>query len=128
MPAVTWNKRLYGGLAVSNLMHSVPVATITYETDVAPHLQRALMYRRLRKQRWQTLQEHDYEHYDAYDPYRDDAYDPYCWAKTAGFFDLLIGLIAVAFFFIADSEIFSLFKLGRLHGAPTGHARSYNIR
>ena len=83
MPAVTWNGRLRGGLTVSNFFHVVPVATITYETDVAPHLQRALMYRHLREQRWQVLHQHDYERYDAYDPYRDDAYDPYSWAKTA---------------------------------------------
>jgi len=111
MPAVTWNRRLCGGLAVSNLIHGVPVATITYETDVAPHLQRGLMYRRLRMQRWQALHAHDYDRYDDYDPYR--------WAKTGQFFNLLAEVIAIACF-AAGSEIFRWLKLDRLHGAP-GH-------
>jgi hypothetical protein len=36
-----------------------PVATITYKADVAPHLERGMMYRRMRMQRWQALHKHD---------------------------------------------------------------------
>jgi hypothetical protein len=35
------------------------VALITYQSDVAPHLKRGLMYRRLRIHRWDALHEHD---------------------------------------------------------------------
>ena len=85
------------------------MATITYETDVAPHLQRGLMYRRLRMQRWQVLHERDYEDYDEYDPYR--------WAKTGLPLGLFVEVVAVVSF-AAGSEIFSWLKLDRLHGAP----------
>ncbi len=86
------------------------MATITYVTDVAPHLQRALMYRRLRMQRLLALHEHDYERFD------EDDYDPYRWAKTGHRFSLLVDVVAIACFAAGDM-IFRWLKLDRLHGA-----------
>jgi hypothetical protein len=92
-------------LVLSHFIHGVPVAVITYGTDVAPHLQRALAYRRLRIQRWQALHRHDSKIYDAVDSSR--------WAETGQFFNLLIEVIAVAFF-VAGCLVFEGLKLGRL--------------
>jgi hypothetical protein len=66
------------------------MAVITYRTDVPPHLRRALMYRRLRTQRWQTLHRHHSELYDAVESSR--------WTRTSQFFNLLVEVVAVAFF------------------------------
>ena len=83
------------------------MATITYQTDVGPHLQRALMYRRLRMQRWKVLHEHDYEHYEEYDPYR--------WAKTGSTFRLLAEVVVIVCFAAGDM-VFRLLKLDGPHG------------
>jgi len=117
MPAVTWNSHVCGGLPVGNRVHGVPVAAITYETDVAPHLWRALMYRRLRMQRWLALHEHDYERYD------EDDYDPYRWAKTGHRFGLLVEVVAIVCFAAGDL-IFRWLKLDRLLGAPRHSIRA----
>jgi hypothetical protein len=85
------------------------MAVITYGTDVAPHLKRGLMYRRLRLQRWRAFHEHDCERYAEY--------DPYSWAERAHIFDLVIGIIVLAYFLVADSEIVGLSKSGRLQTA-----------
>lgn len=69
------------------------MAVITYGTDVAPHLQRALMYRRRRVRRWELL----HPRYDC------DDYDPYAWARKSRTIDLLAGLVAVAFLAVIDS-------------------------
>lgn len=87
------------------------MATITYETDVAPHLQRGLMYRRLRMQRWQVLHKRDCRSYDDYDPYD--------WAKTDKPFHLLMNVVALVCF-AAAYEIVDGLKLNRVHGAA-GH-------
>ena len=68
------------------------MAVMTYGTDIAPHLQRALMYRRRRLRRWELL----HPRFD-----RDD-YDPYAWARASSIMDILVGLAAVAFFAVAD--------------------------
>ena len=67
---------------------------ISYRTDVAPHLQRSLMVRRLRLQRWQVLH--------AADGHPD--YDPYDWAETARPFEVLAGLALLVWLLLADSE------------------------
>jgi hypothetical protein len=85
-------------LAVSNLIHGVPVATITYATDVAPHLQRGLMYRRLRLQRRQFLHDHNCERFDAVDPSLS--------SQMGQFFNLLVEVVAVTFF-VVGSMLFS---------------------
>jgi hypothetical protein len=82
-----------------------PVATITYANDVAPHLQRSLMYRRLRLQRWQDLHS-EYNRYDGIDPSLSH--------KTAQFFNLLIEVVVIAFF-VAGSRLVDQRKLSRLH-------------
>ena len=74
------------------------MAPITCVTDVAPYLQRGLVYRCLRMQKWQALYEHDR-------------------AKTGQFFNLLIEVVAVAFF-VAGIVILGFIKLGGLHCAP----------
>jgi len=61
------------------------MAVITFSGDVAPHLRRGLMYRRLRRKRAQFLYE------SRPDPY--DDYHPYSGLETASSVDLLIGLI-----------------------------------
>lgn len=86
------------------------MAVITYRTDIAPHLKRGLTYRRLRLQRRHVLDAHDYDHHDAYDPYR--------WAEKAQIADLLIGLVVLAYFHLADSRIFRRTKSERLQAAP----------
>jgi hypothetical protein len=88
------------------------VSVITYGTDVAPHLKRAMMYRRLRMQRWRDLHKHDHD--------RDGEFDPYSWAERAPIFDLLIGTVVLAYFLVADSAIFKQSKPVRLKTAP-GH-------
>jgi hypothetical protein len=60
------------------------VATLTYATDIAPHLQRGLQLRRLRMQRWQVLHARD-----------EDEYDPYGWAKMDQTFKLFFGVVAI---------------------------------
>ena len=84
------------------------MATITYQADVAPHLQRALMYRRQRLQRW--LRVHDYRQYD------EDDYDPYRWAKTDDRLRLLAEVAGIIIFAARDM-IFRWLKSDRLHGA-----------
>ena len=86
MPASRWNRRFLDGLLRGREISSgVPVATLTYATDIAPHLERALRFRRLRMQRWQVLHAHD----------GDDEYDPYAWAKTDQTFKLFFGVVAI---------------------------------
>jgi hypothetical protein len=64
----------------------VPVATLTYATDIAPHLERALRFRRQRMHRWQVLHARDA---------CEDEYDPYAWAKTDRTFRLFFGVVAI---------------------------------
>ena len=80
------------GLILGNLIHGVPMAVITYGTDIAPHLQRAMMYRRRRMRRWEVL----HPRHDC------DDYDPYAWARASSIMDILVGLTAAAFFAVAD--------------------------
>jgi hypothetical protein len=63
------------------------------------------MYWRPRQQR-QALYAPDY-----------DAADPSPWAKTGQFFNLLIEVVAIAFF-VVGSIMFDWLKLGRSHGLP----------
>ena len=107
---VTWNRLVYDGFSKGNRLHGVPVATITYQADVGPHLQRALMYRRQRLQRCHALRQHDYRRYD------EDDHDPYRWAKTDDRFGLLMEVVAIIFFAAGDT-IFRWLKLDRMHGA-----------
>ena len=74
------------------------MAVITYRTDVAPHLRRSLMYRRLRMQRWQVLH--------ARDCHAGGDYDPYEWAESARPWDVLAGLAFLIWVMIADSKLF----------------------
>ena len=59
MPAVTWEQAAWYRVSSDKLTDGVLVATLTYEFDIAPHLQRGLMYRRLRLQRRDALHKHD---------------------------------------------------------------------
>jgi hypothetical protein len=80
----------------------VPVATLTYATDIAPHLERGLRLRRLRMRRWQVLHPHD--------GYNDeDAYDPYGWAKTDQTVKLFFGVAAILGYAIGG-EMVAWFK------------------
>jgi len=64
------------------------VATLTYATDIAPHLERGLRLRRRRMRRWQVLHPRD--------GFNDeDAYDPYGWARTDHTFKLFFGVVAI---------------------------------
>lgn len=69
------------------------MATLTYATDIAPHLERGLRFRRLRMQRWEVLHARD-----------EDEYDPYAWAKTDRTFRLFFGVVAIVCYAIG-SEI-----------------------
>lgn len=65
------------------------MATLTYANDIAPHLERSLRFRRLRKQRWQVLHPQYHGFCD------EDEYDPYRWAKTDRTVWLFFGVIAL---------------------------------
>jgi hypothetical protein len=106
MPAMTWNKLICSGLLASSGIHVVPVATITYEIDVAPHLQRSLTYRRLRMRRWHALHQRD---------------DPYRWAKTGSRLGLLVEVAAIVCFAAGDM-IVRWSRSVRLH--PGGQMQS----
>jgi hypothetical protein len=86
------------------------MAVITYGTDVAPHLRRGLMYRRLRMKRWEVLHRRNYEYWEEYDPYG--------WVEKAPILDLLAGVFLIVFFHVTDSGMFKLFRSGRLHAMP----------
>lgn len=91
------NRRGRIGLLLGNLIHGVAMAVITYGTDIAPHLQRAMMYRRRRMRRWEVL----HPRYDC------DDYDPYAWARAGSIMDILVGLTAAAFFAMTDRMSFA---------------------
>ena len=78
------------------------MAVLTYRTDIAPHLRRSLVYRRLRLQRWQAL----------HAPFcrSGNEYDPYGWAESAQFLDVLAGLAVLVWLMIADSAQFNLLR------------------
>jgi hypothetical protein len=98
MSAAGWNRLLWNWLDKGDPIHEVPMAAITYK-DVAPHLNRGLRYRRLRLQRWQVLHAHDHDPCGEYDPYQ--------WAENIRIFELIVGVIVLAYFYVADSEVFS---------------------
>jgi hypothetical protein len=82
-----------------------PMASLTYATDVAPHLQRALIYRRQRIQRFHALY--------AREGYNDDDYDPYAWVKTDSGIRLLMEALVILCSAAGDS-ISGWLRLGRL--------------
>ena len=112
MSVPAWNRPRCDVLASACVVCGVPVTVITYGTDVAPHLQRGLMYRRLRMQRRRVLHQHQCQSAGAYDPHGDDSYDPYGWAKTGNRFKLLADLAAFLLF-AAGTGIRNLFKSSR---------------
>lgn len=65
------------------------MATLTYATDIAPHLERSLRFRRLRKQRWQVLHPQYHGFCD------EDEYDPCRWAKTDRTARLFFGAVTL---------------------------------
>jgi len=85
------------------------MATLTYATDIAPHLHRGLRYRHQRIQRSHMLCKREC------DSYNDDEYIPYAWINADHGIRLLADIFALLGF-VARDMILDWLKLNRAQG------------